>query len=160
LSGGTWLSRTNPSACFLVNHLGHTNLGPSYTPHPRIYDLMSAEDPVIAAPNETSGPERVDSSPIPPSEYVVVKDVSAVEDVPSVDSLTEPPAQPAQTAPDDTHSILPMDDTNIPSSTPTDPNGSTDGVEATTFVSVELLNFVLPFTVPRMIFCPFDTVFT
>lgn len=109
---------------------------------------MSAEDPVIVVPHETSGPERVDSSPIPSSEYVAVKNISTVEDVPSVDPFAELPTQPVQIAPDDTHSIPLNHDANIPNSTPQNPNG----VEATTFVRVELLNFVPPFAVPRMMF--------
>lgn len=102
---------------------------------------MSAEDPVIAVSNGTSEPDRVYSETIPPSEHLTAKDVSTIPDSLSVEPLTEPPAETAQTASDDTLSHLLKHDANIPNSMPTNPNGSANGVEATTSVSVELLNF-------------------
>ena len=99
---------------------------------------MSAEDPVIAASNETSGPDRVDSTVIPPPEHLAVKDVSTVLDSPPPEPVIEQPAETAQTTSDDTLSHLLKHDTNIPNPTPT----NLSGVETATFVSVELLNFL------------------
>jgi hypothetical protein len=124
---------------------------------------MSAEDSLIAVSNETSEPGPVDSPTIPPSEHLTVKDVSTVPDFPPPESVTEPPADAVQTASDDTLSNLPKLDVNIPNATPTNLNGSANGVEATTFVSVELLNllFFLRHPLERMMSpSPFDTVFT
>lgn len=97
---------------------------------------MSAEEPVIAVSNETSEPERVDLSAVPLPENLEAKDASSISDSLSGEPVTEPPAGTAQTAPDDTQPVLLKHDTDIPNSTLTNPNGSTDGVEATTLVSV------------------------
>ena len=109
---------------------------------------MSAEDPVIPVSTESSEPERVDSSAIPPSETLVVKEVPNV-DFSSAVPMTEPPAETAQTASDDTHPVpLKHGTNNIPNPTTTNPNGSANGAETTTLVSVELLNFFL--FIPRV----------
>ena len=102
---------------------------------------MSAQDSVIALPNETSGSGRVDSAAIPPSEPLVVKDASPIDDPSPAESATELPAEPTQTASDDTPTVLLKDDTNIPDSTPTTLADPVNRVEVTPFVSVELLNF-------------------
>ena len=124
---------------------------------------MSAEDPVIAVSNGTSEPERVDSPAIPPSEHLTTKDVSTVLDSPSPEPLTETPAETAQTTSDDTLSNLLKHDANIPNATPINPNGSTSGAKSTTFVSVELLNFLsfLHYPLEGMMYrFPFDTAVT
>ena len=113
---------------------------------------MSAEEPVIAVSSETSEPGRVDPSAVPLPENLEAKDTSSISDFLSKEPVTEPPADTAQTAPDDTQPVLLKHDTDIPNPTPTNANGSTDGVEAMTLVSVELLNsflFLLPFRVAR-----------
>lgn len=102
---------------------------------------MSAEDPVIAVPNETFEPERVDSATIP-SEHPAAEDVLATPGSSQAGPVTEPPAETAQIASDNTLSNLLKHDANIPNDTPTDLNGSANGVESTTSVSVELLNFL------------------
>ena len=102
---------------------------------------MSAQESVIALSNETSGSERVDSSTIPPSEPLVVKDASTIDDSPPAESVTELPAEPTQATSDDTPTILLKDNTNIPDATPTNLADSVNRVEVTPFVSVELLNF-------------------
>jgi hypothetical protein len=117
---------------------------------------MSAEDPVIPVTDESSESDRIDSSALPPSEYPAVKEVSNV-DSSSVDLVTEPPAQ---TTPDDTHTVLLKHDTNIPNFTPTNPNGSANGAETTTLVSVELLNFLHCASEVCNYLPLFDTVFT
>ena len=118
-----------------------TKLTLVHTLQPQIHDPMSAHDSVIALPNETSGSERVDSAAIPPSEPLVVKDASPIDDPPPAESATELPAEPAQTASDDTPTILLKDDTNIPDSTPTTLVDPVNRVEVAPSVSVELLNF-------------------
>ena len=127
---------------------------------------MSAEDPVIAVSNETSEPGRVDSPPIPipPSEHLVAKDVSTIPDFPPPEPMTEPPAGTVQAASDDTLLNLLNQSANIPDAMSTDLNGSANEVEATTLVSVELLNSLLflrhPLGGGMMSLSPFDTVFT
>ena len=105
---------------------------------------MSAQEPVIAVSNETSESDRVDSSTVPPSEHPTAKAASSIPDSSPAEPVIELPAETAQTVSDDTLLILPKDDTNIPTATSTDPNGSTNEAEATPSVSVELLlNFSL-----------------
>ena len=101
---------------------------------------MSAQEPVIAVSNEPPESERVDPSTVLPSEHPAVKDVSSIADSSPVEPVTEPPAETAQTVPDDTPFILPKH-TNIPNATPT--SDPVSGVDPTSFVSVELLNFSL-----------------
>lgn len=96
---------------------------------------MSAEEPVIAVSSETSEPGRVDPSAVPLPENLGAKDASSISDFLSKEPVTEPPADTAQTAPDDTQPVLLKHDTDIPNSTPTNANGSTDGVEAMTLVN-------------------------
>ena len=104
---------------------------------------MSAEEPVIAVSHETSEPGRVDSPSVPPSEHLAAKDVSTIPDPPPPEPVTEPPAGTVQTASDDTLLNLPKHDANIPTALPTDLNGSANGVEVTTLVSVELFELAL-----------------
>lgn len=105
---------------------------------------MSTQESVIALSNETSGSERVDSSAIPPPEPLVVKDASTIDDSSPAESVTGSQVEPGQTTSDDTPTILPKDDTNIPDPTPTNLADSVNRVEVTPFVSVELLNFCRP----------------
>lgn len=100
---------------------------------------MSAQEPVIALSNETSESERVDSSAIPSTEHPAAKDVSPAVDPSPAKPVTELPAEAARTTSDDTPFIMPTHDTNIPNTVSTNFNGSLNEVEATPFVSVELL---------------------
>ena len=102
---------------------------------------MSAQEPVIAVPNETTESNRVDSSTLPPPDHTAAKDVSPAVDSSPAELVTEPPAESAQAVTDDTTFISPKHDTNIPDSTPTNLNGSVNGAGATSFVSVAALNF-------------------
>ena len=101
---------------------------------------MSAQDPVIAVPTETTESDRVDSSTLPPPELKAVKDVSPVVEPSPTEPVTEPPAESAQAVSDDTKFISLKRDTNIPDSTPTNLNGSVNGVGATSLVSAATLN--------------------
>jgi hypothetical protein len=106
---------------------------------------MSAQEPVIAVLNETSKSEFADSFAVPPSEDLAVKDTPTIVDSSPAEPVTELPAETAQTASDDTPAILLKHDTNIPDATPTNLNSSVNGVEVTSLVSVELLNFFSSF---------------
>lgn len=125
---------------------------------------MSTQEPVITVSNETPESERVDSPTVPPSEHPAVKDVSPIADSSPVEPVTELPVETAQSVSDDTLLILPKHETNIPNATPT--SGSVGEAGATSFVSVELLNFFPSFSAPGSkdyTYCicgPFDTVFT
>lgn len=103
---------------------------------------MSAEDPVITVSNETFEPKRVDSVALTPSKHLAAKDdASVTPDFSSAGPVTELPAETVQ-ASGDTLSNLLKQDANIPNTTPTLLNGSANRAETTTFVSVELLNFL------------------
>lgn len=105
---------------------------------------MSSEESVIAVSNEISEPERVDSSAIPSSEPLAAKDVSVIADPSSAEPVSDLPADAAQSPSNDTLPTLLKHDKNIPSTTPTNLNGSANEVGTTTFVSVKLLN-LLPY---------------
>lgn len=115
--------------------------------------LMSSQEPVIAALNETSGSEPFDSFAVPPSEDLVVKDTPTIVDSEPAELATELPAKTAQTASDDTLATLLKHNTNIPDPTPTNLNSSVNKVDVTFFVSVELLNFSFSFSAPELRGC-------
>ena len=115
---------------------------------------MSAQEPVIAVLNETLESESVDSSAVPPSEDLVVKDTPNIMDSSPAEPVTELPAESAQTtASDDTPAIPLKHYTNIPDATPANLNSSVNGAEVTSFVSVEPLNFFLSFSPPELRRC-------
>ena len=115
--------------------------------------LMSAQESVIAALNETTESESVDSPAVPPSEDLVVKDTPAIVDSSPAEPATELPAEPTQTASDDTPAILLNHDTNIPDATPTNLNSFVNGVKVTPFVSVGLLTSFFSFPAPELRGC-------